>query len=86
MTGEETAMRRRHTSDIGHWFAMTRETTDAWVPEVKPWNPFPMIPSFAAWRTRAIRPGSDNDHRMAKSIENTIDFAAKRQVWQRMIL
>ena len=27
-----------------------------------------------------------NDHRMAKSIENSIDFAAKRQVWQRMIL
>jgi len=26
-----------------------------------------------------------NDHRMAKSIENSIDFAAKRQVWQRMI-
>ena len=23
---------------------------------------------------------------MAKSIENSIDFAAKRQVWQRMIL
>ena len=29
---------------------------------------------------------SDNDHRMAKSSENSIDFAAKRQVWQRMIL
>ena len=29
---------------------------------------------------------SYNDHRMAKSIENSIDFAAKRQVWQRMIL
>jgi hypothetical protein len=28
----------------------------------------------------------DNDHRMAKSIELSIDFAAKRQVWQRMIL
>ena len=27
----------------------------------------------------------DNDHRMAKSIENSIDFAAKRQDWQRMI-
>ena len=27
----------------------------------------------------------DNDHRMAKSIEDSIDFAAKRQVWQRMI-
>ena len=27
-----------------------------------------------------------NDHRMAKSIEDSIDFAAKRQVWQRMIL
>ena len=27
-----------------------------------------------------------NDHRMAKSIGNPIDFAAKRQVWQRMIL
>ena len=27
-----------------------------------------------------------NDHRMAKSIEASIDFAAKRQVWQRMIL
>ena len=27
-----------------------------------------------------------NDHRMAKSIEYSIDFAAKRQVWQRMIL
>ena len=27
-----------------------------------------------------------NDHRLAKSIENSIDFAAKRQVWQRMIL
>ena len=27
-----------------------------------------------------------NDHRMAKSLENSIDFAAKRQVWQRMIL
>jgi len=26
-----------------------------------------------------------NDHQMAKSIENSIDFAAKRQVWQRMI-
>jgi len=26
-----------------------------------------------------------NDHRMAKSIEGSIDFAAKRQVWQRMI-
>ena len=25
-----------------------------------------------------------NDHRMAKSIEGSIDFAAKRQVWQRM--
>ncbi len=30
--------------------------------------------------------GCDNDHRMAKSIENSIGFAAKRQVWQRMIL
>ena len=30
--------------------------------------------------------GADNDHRMAKSIEDSIDFAAKRQVWQRMIL
>ena len=30
--------------------------------------------------------GDDNDHRMAKSIEDSIDFAAKRQVWQRMIL
>ena len=29
---------------------------------------------------------SNNDHRMAKSIEDSIDFAAKRQVWQRMIL
>jgi len=27
-----------------------------------------------------------NDHRIAKSIEDSIDFAAKRQVWQRMIL
>ncbi|MBQ7473429.1 MAG: hypothetical protein IJS79_03665 [Oscillospiraceae bacterium] len=27
-----------------------------------------------------------NDHRMAKSIEDSIDFAAKRNVWQRMIL
>ena len=27
-----------------------------------------------------------NDHRMAKSIDDSIDFAAKRQVWQRMIL
>ena len=27
-----------------------------------------------------------NDHRMAKSIEDSIDFAAKQQVWQRMIL
>ena len=27
-----------------------------------------------------------NDYRMAKSIEESIDFAAKRQVWQRMIL
>jgi hypothetical protein len=26
-----------------------------------------------------------NDHRIAKSIENSIDFAAKRQVWRRMI-
>ena len=25
-----------------------------------------------------------NDHRLAKSIENSIDFAAKRQVWQRI--
>ena len=31
-------------------------------------------------------PGGDNDHRMAKSIDDSIDFAAKRQVWQRMIL
>jgi hypothetical protein len=27
-----------------------------------------------------------NEHQMAKSIEDSIDFAAKRQVWQRMIL
>ena len=27
-----------------------------------------------------------NEHRMAKSIEDSIDFAAKRQIWQRMIL
>jgi hypothetical protein len=27
-----------------------------------------------------------NDHRTAKSIKDSIDFAAKRQVWQRMIL
>ncbi|MBQ5976658.1 MAG: hypothetical protein IJL51_00810 [Oscillospiraceae bacterium] len=27
-----------------------------------------------------------NDHRMAKSIEDSIDFAAKLIVWQRMIL
>ena len=27
-----------------------------------------------------------NDHRKAKSIEYPIDFAAKRQVWQRMII
>ena len=27
-----------------------------------------------------------NDYRMAKSIEDSIDFAAKQQVWQRMIL
>ena len=27
-----------------------------------------------------------NDHRKAKSIDGTIDFAAKRQVWQRTIL
>ena len=27
----------------------------------------------------------DNDYRIAKSIEDSIDFAAKRQVWQRMI-
>ena len=27
-----------------------------------------------------------NEHRMAKLIEESIDFAAKRQVWQRMIL
>jgi hypothetical protein len=26
-----------------------------------------------------------NDHRMAKSIENSIVFAAKRHVWQQMI-
>ena len=26
-----------------------------------------------------------NDYRMAKSIEDSIDFAAKRHVWQRMI-
>jgi metal-dependent hydrolase (beta-lactamase superfamily II) len=26
-----------------------------------------------------------NDHRMGKSIDNSIDFAAKRQVWQRTI-
>ena len=27
----------------------------------------------------------DNDHRYAKTIENSIVFAAKRQVWQPMI-
>jgi hypothetical protein len=27
-----------------------------------------------------------NEHQMAKSIEDSIDFAAKRQAWQRMIL
>jgi len=26
-----------------------------------------------------------NDHRIAKSIKDSIDFAAKRQVWRRMI-
>ena len=26
-----------------------------------------------------------NDHRKAKSIKDSIDFAAKRQVWRRMI-
>jgi len=30
--------------------------------------------------------GDYNDYRMAKSIESSIDFAAKRLVWQRMIL
>ena len=30
--------------------------------------------------------GLYNDHRLSKSIENSIDFTAKRQVWQRMIL
>ena len=35
---------------------------------------------------RRLTPEQHNDHRMAKSIENSIDFAAKRQVWQRMIL
>ena len=30
--------------------------------------------------------GDYNDHWMAKSIDDSIDFAAKRQVWQRMIL
>ncbi len=29
---------------------------------------------------------TDNDHRMAKSIDASIDFAANRYVWQRMIL
>ena len=29
--------------------------------------------------------GSYNDYRIAKSIKDSIDFAAKRQVWQRMI-
>ena len=38
----------------------------------------------AAERLRLTAP--HNDHRMAKSIENSIDFAAKRLVWQRMIL
>jgi len=28
----------------------------------------------------------NNDHRITKSIESSIDFVAKRQVWQRMIL
>ena len=28
----------------------------------------------------------NNNHRMAKSVEDSIDFAAKRQVWQQMIL
>ena len=30
--------------------------------------------------------GNYNDRWMAKSIDDSIDFAAKRQVWQRMIL
>ena len=31
-----------------------------------------------------FQPAHYNDHRTAKSIESSIDFAAKRQVWQRM--
>jgi hypothetical protein len=27
-----------------------------------------------------------NDHHLVKSVKDSIDFAAKRQVWQRMIL
>ena len=33
-----------------------------------------------------LRAACYNEHRMAKLIEESIDFAAKRQVWQRMIL
>ena len=50
------------------------------------------IPSNAIYESRQgqnyqlLLPLAYNDHRMAKSIENSIDFAAKRQVWQRMIL
>ena len=29
--------------------------------------------------------GGYNDHRIAKSIEDSIDFVTKRQVWRRMI-
>jgi hypothetical protein len=40
---------------------------------------------MAADRACCIPVCGYNDHRMAKSIGDSIDFAAKRQVWQRMI-
>ena len=55
--------------------AYTRKRSDGGIPDCD------ALPSSAGASFKAY-----NDHRMAKSIENTIDFAAKRQVWQRMIL
>ena len=48
----------------------------------------PMLIAMNLWRNISYfsPPYSNNDHRMAKSIAVSIDFAAKRQVWQRMIL
>jgi len=46
----------------------------------------PMMDSFSPPAGIADSPHlCYNDHRLAKSIEASIDFAAKRQVWQRMI-